>query len=232
MKTNRFLLAAIFALAITFTFSCSGGDDGLFGDSCPNAVTSSNTVSCGGQTYRTVKIGEQVWMAENLNYNASGSKCYGEGGVVGEIVLSPDEIQAYCDTYGRLYTWTMALTACPSGWHLPNDNEWGTLRRFAGGSDSAATKLKAESGWSENGTDAYGFSALPGGYGTSFQSGGMPASLHFKYAGTTGQWWSTSYPDDEPDVAYYFYIFTTYASLNAGNGFKVDFFSVRCVKDE
>jgi len=107
-----------------------------------------------GKTYKKVKIGNQVWMAENLNYASSGSKCYGNN-------------SANCNKYGRLYDWNTAKGACPAGWHLPSDNEWGTLVDYVGGKDFAGRKLKSTSGWDDNGngTDNLGFSALPGGYG-------------------------------------------------------------------
>jgi uncharacterized protein (TIGR02145 family) len=122
-----------------------------------------------GKTYKTVKIGEQVWMAENLNCEAKGSRCYN------------DSI-SYCDKYGRLYYWPMAMEVCPKGWHLPSNEEWDKLYRFADGtngtespyeSEMAGKYLKAKSGWNDdeeksgNGEDKFGFSALPGGYSYS-----------------------------------------------------------------
>ena len=112
-----------------------------------------------GQKYRTVKIGNQVWMAQNLNYNIGKSWCY-------------DNQASNCTQYGRLYDWETAKQTCPSGWHLPSVNEWGNLFSTVGGSDVAGTKLKSRSDWDEagiifkengNGNDDFGFSALPAG---------------------------------------------------------------------
>jgi uncharacterized protein (TIGR02145 family) len=113
-----------------------------------------------GKTYKTVKIGEQTWMAENLNYEAEGSRCNDD---------NPDN----CAKYGRLYNWETAMKVCPKGWHLPSNAEWEKLFRFVDGdtgtkspydSKTAGKYLKARSGWKKggNGTDKYGFAALPG----------------------------------------------------------------------
>jgi len=112
------------------------------------------TDSRDGEKYKTVRIGKQTWMAENLNYNATGSKCY-------------DNKPVNCDKYGRLYNWSAAQSACPVGWHLPSDSEWTRLTDFVG--SSAGKKLKSTRDWNKNGngTDEYGFSALPGGNGNS-----------------------------------------------------------------
>ena len=189
------------------------------------------SVSYGGKTYKTVVIGGKTWMAENLNYQtASGSWCY-------------DNNSSNCDKYGRLYDWKTARTVCPAGWHLPSRNDWDDLGRAAGGERKpdnrdnidwygawygAGKKLKARSGWNNlydgsdgNGTDDFGFSALPGGGRTS--DGG------FYRAGNRGYWWTATegvagnadnrymnYHDDDVDEY-----------LND----KSDGFSVRCVKD-
>ncbi|MCL2260966.1 MAG: hypothetical protein FWC15_06375, partial [Fibromonadales bacterium] len=89
-----------------------------------------------------------------LNDASKGGKCQ-------------DDNPSNCEKYGRLYTWEEAKKACPSGWHLPSDAEWTALANFAGGDKVAGGKLKAKSGWSNNGngTDDYGFSLTPDGDG-------------------------------------------------------------------
>ena len=111
-----------------------------------------------GQVYKTVKIGDQVWMAENLNFETDSSFCYN------------DSVE-YCAKYGRLYTWTAAMNACPDGWRLPSETDFVNLVKAVGGEKEAGTKLKSTSGWNDyegesgNGTDAFGFSVLPAGMG-------------------------------------------------------------------
>jgi len=178
-------------LALTFTFSCSS-DDG------------------GDSSAKTVEIGNQVWMAKNLNINVNGSKCY-------------EDKSANCDKYGRLYSWDMAKTACPSGWHLPSNAEWETLINSIGGS-TAGTKLKSKSGWANNGngTDNYGFSALPGGVG------GVDG--HFYGAGDYGHWWSAT--DGNGSSAYSKNMtYNSESVFNYNSSPKSSLFSVRCVKD-
>ena len=164
-----------------------------------------------GQTYKTVVIGTQTWFAENLNYNASGSKCYGD-----------------CNTYGRLYDWETAKTVCPAGWHLPSQSEWNTLSSYvestSGCSSCAARLLKKTSGWNSNGngTDQYGFSALPGGYGYSDGT--------FFEVGNFGFWWSAT----EGGNSYAAYTRDMY--YNSVDAYWYDYpksnlESVRCVKD-
>jgi len=111
-----------------------------------------------GQSYRTIRVCNLTWMAENLNYQTTDSSwCY-------------DDETSNCVKYGRLYAWNTAMTACPAGWRLPDTLDWNKLVSAAGDISLAGTKLKSTSGWdnrsdgsSGNGTDDFGFSAMPGG---------------------------------------------------------------------
>jgi len=227
---------AILAVAMAFTFSCSSddGDDGkvVVGSSSSQNTQSSSSGDGNGDNianYKIKQIGTQVWMAENLNYDVPGSKCYGEDGKVYnsktgnyDLTLSNSEIQANCAKYGRLYDWETAKTVCPAGWHLPNDAEWTALMDFVGGASTAGKKLKATSGWNSNGngTDEFGFSALPGGHG--YSGGG------FYGVGNFGYWWSAS-----EDIASAYYRYMGYDIENVGYILDVKYFlfSVRCVQD-
>jgi len=183
--------------------------------------------------YKTVKIGEQVWMAENLDYYVSGSKC-------------GDNRESNCVIYGRLYDWATAMALdtscnfktcseqinakhkgiCPSGWHIPTNVDWDALMIAVGGSSAAGRYLKATSGWSSsgNGEDKYGFSALPGGYGSSGTSGAIYWSL-----GSRGYWWSAS--ETNAFSANGRYTYYDINSVGENNPNKSNFYSVRCVQE-
>jgi len=128
------------------------------------------------------------------------------------------------------------MTVCPSGWHLPSDADWNVLMKFVNPSCSdnsnnsscadAGTKLKATSGWQncsycKTGTDNYGFSALPGGFGNWDGS--------FANGGSYGYWWSASYDDNN---AYFRYMgYNKEDVIYSGISGKVSSQSIRCVKD-
>ncbi len=168
------------------------------------------TDSRDGKTYKTVKIGNQIWMAENLNYDASSSVCY-------------ENKPANCATYGRLYNWETANKACPSGWHLPSNSEWEELGKAVGGEKIAGKKLKAKSDWNENGNgmDEFGFAALPGGYGSS--------DVDFNDVGYNSYWWDAS--ENSATNAYYHSMGYYHKYANWNNLDKSYLFSVRCIKD-
>jgi len=164
-----------------------------------------------GKKYKAVRIGTQVWMAENLNYDAKGSVCY-------------DNKPAYCEKYGRLYNWETANKACPSGWKLPSISEWNELNKAVGGFEVAGEKLKSKSGWdykgkSDNGTDEFGFSVLPGGFGIPDGS--------FADVGNDGGLWSTS--ELNSDEAYLRDMNFDEQGLYWGSYAKSYLHSVRCL---
>ncbi|MDR2584478.1 MAG: fibrobacter succinogenes major paralogous domain-containing protein [Fibromonadaceae bacterium] len=172
-----------------------------------------------GQTYKTVEIGTQTWMAENLNYAADGSRCY-------------KAEEANCTTYGRLYNWKQATSnLCPSGWHLPSDVEWGTLMlyidsdcKILGDCPMAGKLLKTTSGWDSNGngTDAYGFAALPSGkYTTDDGSVDLGKSV---------TWW-TSTEFNAIAASGRRIEYNKDGTFRIGNFSKNYFYSVRCLKD-
>jgi len=173
-------------------------------------------IEYGDKVYNAVLIGEQVWMAENLKYSASGSKC-GNGNDFVDMNTST------CDIYGRLYNWATAMDACPPDWHIPSNAEWITLIYFVG--TNAGTKLKSASGWGiyGNGTDDYGFSALPGGYVSSNFGG-------YLGEGNNGRWWSADTTESNAEYAHYREINTS-MGVNSYSIPKSYLHSVRCVKD-
>jgi uncharacterized protein (TIGR02145 family) len=192
-----------------------------------------------GNVYRVVKIGNQVWMAENLRYKVWGSWCCNNNKYNGQ-------------QYGRLYTWEAAKRVCPPGWHLPTDEEWDTLVEYVGGDGIAGYKLKAKTGWNDyyvererrlddwywpdpqeyirtcgytcecgDGTDEYGFSALPGA--------GRESNGSFLPTGVSGIWWTAT--ETGASKAYSRGMGHCSGNIYASNDDKSAGFSVRCVKD-
>jgi uncharacterized protein (TIGR02145 family) len=167
-----------------------------------------------GKTYRIVKIGEQTWMAENLNYETRKSLCY-------------EDAEPNCLKYGRLYDWNTAKRVCPSGWHLPSWDEWEVLINLAGGMEVAGKKLKSQTGWRENhdATDEFGFSAMPGG---DYWSSGKIFGVGYK-----GNWWSATEHNEKADCAYGLHITDNNDRIDRyGNYSKEHGASVRCVQGD
>jgi len=197
-----------------------------------------------GKTYKTTRINNQIWLAENLNYAEKGSKCgkyetivvdeerrkkrdsiYAENDKKGILIdfanytyTLKDENTEYCDKYGRLYDWETAMKACPEGWHLPTYKEWEKLIDAIGG-PKAGIKLKSKD-W-DNGTDLYGFTALPGGYG-------KPEFDSFNPEGNSIWWSSTQH--NKAEAYHLFFFYDSEIRWEAKNKSQY-LYSVRCVED-
>ena len=178
-----------------------------------------------GQIYRTVKIGEQTWMAENLNYDMIDV----DGNSADCQEKDPD-----CVKYGKLYRGyfcTEPLHGCPSGWHLPTKEEFEILIDAAGGELNAGENLKSVSGWEDggDGSDIYGFSALPA---DGFYSRGDEPS----YEGLLAYFWSSSvgaWAYENKTGSYYAFGLRYDSNRMTSYDFHISFsFSVRCVKDD
>ncbi len=110
------------------------------------------------QVYNTIKIGEQVWLAQNLNYYDEHSSHFG---------YCLDNQQSNCKKFGHLYSYRSNV-GCPDGWHIADEFEWQRLIAFVGDSSTACQKLSSQKGWSRDGvdvsgTDDYGFSMVAAG---------------------------------------------------------------------
>ena len=198
-----------------------------------------------GTRYKTVKIGNQIWMAENLKYLPSvspsnvGSETdpfYYVYGYQGTDILAAKATDNY-KTYGVLYNWEAAKASCPKGWHLPTDAEWKTLEMYLGMTQTQADatgwrgtdqggKLK-EAGtthWispNTGATNSSGFTALPAGYrntGGSFSNFGSGTDLWSSSASSSSNAWRRS-------------LYTGYSTVSRGTNSKAYGFSVRCLRD-
>ncbi len=195
--------------------------------------------------YSWVQIGEQIWMAENLKYlpsvvgpgtgSNSEAYCYVYG-YDGTSISAAKATENY-QTYGVLYNWPAAMQACPTGWHLPSDDEWKELEMFLGMSQEQADewgwrgtdeggKLK-ETGithWNspnEGATNETGFTALPGGY--------RNVSGYFNLLGDYGGWWSAT--ENGSFNAWRRNLYYNYSNVNRDRSSRDHGYSVRCVRD-
>jgi len=214
------------------------------------SLTGSFTDSRDGTVYKTIKIGNQTWMAENLAYlpavyrSPEGSSTEARYYVYGYQGNDVNEAKASANygKYGALYNFEAAKVACPTGWHTPSDEDWFEMEAYLGmpeedldqtgnrGIDEAiGKKLKSSSGWDwddfhdadGNGTNESGFNALPGGI-RAYEG-------TFNVEGEWGEFWSTS-PED---ATHYWNRYLVNDVWEVGRwGFYVSYgLSIRCVKD-
>ena len=247
--TLQFLISGTPTTAGTATFAIAFG-----GKTCAislivsdvaniNGIPGPNITDNDGNTYKTVTIGTQTWMAENLK-----TAKYNDGTAIPNVT---DNIQwsnlttgawsnynndsANNAKYGKLYNWYAVSSTtngnkniCPIGWHVPSDAEWTVLTDFLGGENVAGGKMKevGNTNWNSPNKDATNtslFSGLPGGL--RFGNG------IYDYIGKFGYWWSSSSTEYSSGVAWYRYLTFSYEIANRSLYNKKSSFSVRCIKD-
>ena len=190
-----------------------------------------------GNTYTSIIIGNQEWIVENLKTTK-----YNDGSSI--PLITDDSLwinsnsDAYCwynnDTsnkaiYGALYNWEVINSdkICPSGWHVPTNEDWETLIDFLGDLMTAGGELKDNSTeyWNSPNTDATnnsGFTAFPGGERYYYYG-------NFNNIGESGYWWSNSESGNE---AYYYSLFFASSEITKMTADKKNGFSIRCIKDK
>lgn len=208
-------------------------------------TTGSFTDSRDMQTYKTVTIGSQTWMARDLNYETDNSYCH-------------DEYYKDCDMYGRVYSWAAAMDSvgiwstngkgcgsgstcsatypvqgiCPDGWHIPTKAEFQTLINFVGGTSIGGKNLKSTSGWYNdysgqdsylkgNGSNTYGFSALPSFL--RYETGGVSA------VGVSTSFWSST--EEGRDSVYGMVLSSDNSNVFLGRSTKKWGRAVRCIQN-
>ena len=135
-KMKNILKPLMLVLIPFLLFSCK--NEGINGEKSDLTVAD----SC-GNTYSTVKIADQVWMAENLRADKDA-----QGIAIDETqICNPNNDEASVPVFGKLYSWEAAQNVCPEGWHLPKSQEWDELFTYVGGRDKAGIALKSKEGW-------------------------------------------------------------------------------------
>lgn len=188
------------------------------------------------QVYKTVQIGEQRWMAENLRFKLKGTECY-------------NKQESNCEEYGRLYTWAAAMKlvdyynstsvtklkkrvhdVCPAGWHVPTNKEWKKMKYYVGKmgkSDGVGISLKSKDGWDRElrlpfGSDEFGFNAIPAG--EKYFIG------EFMDKGASAQFWAAT--EYDAGGAYFWRLTYDSKSFDKVLETKENAVSVRCVEDK
>lgn len=247
-KLFQFTMLNIAIVAILI-YGCSKDDDENPESNQPSSCPGLETITYGGQLYNTVLIGNQCWLKENLNI---GEMIPGDDEMQNNSIIEKycyDDNPANCDKYGGLYRWDEMMQyvtqegakgICPDGWHIPTDEEWKMLEGHVDSrypdDDSmwhqseifrgydAGERLKMQNDWynNGNGTDLFGFSALPGGYGGYIGN--------FNDLGENGYFWSSTENDsNNPWHRRLSYNSSKVARVVSFEG--LEGYSVRCVSD-
>jgi uncharacterized protein (TIGR02145 family) len=245
MKNKTWIFLLIIGFGVIFTNSCKNDDNTILPPTFesvkplvfnPN-LTYGTLTDIDNNVYKTIKIGNQTWMAENLkvtryrngDYLLSESMFYSwsdstnNGGACCGY-WEPDVRGYYNAVYGKLYNFyaiTDSRNLCPTGWHIPSDNEWNILKTFLGVNFAEKLKETGKNHWvtNQNASNESGFTAVPGG----IRNGDGSRS----YGGIYGYWWSSS--EINTSNATMFNLTTTSEGLSITS--KKAGLSIRCVKD-
>ena len=168
-----------------------------------------------GQVYKSVVVGNQIWMAENLNFRVQNSRCY-------------DNDKTNCKKYGRLYKWKATANVCPAGWHVPSKTEFEILINAVGDTLTAGKKIKSKTGWinyngkNGNGLNSFGFSAEPSGFWIDYKE-------YFTGKGDFAEFWSSTAIDEYN--AFRMELDAKKETVNLNRFDNTVGLSVRCIKD-
>jgi uncharacterized protein (TIGR02145 family) len=223
-KQSSFLIICTLIFVLITSTHCKENEEST------DPVQSSTVTDKDGNVYKTVKIGTQIWMAENLKTTK-----FNDGSSISLLTGNNLNTPAYCwynddvgnkDIYGALYNWYSVGTGklCPTGFHVPSDVEWTALFDYLGGKQIAGGKMK-ETGtihWKNpntGATNSSGFTALPGG----FRELGKYYQIW-----ESGDWWSST---EYLTAAGHWKLWNDDISVSNENINKTDGFSVRCLKD-
>ena len=228
-------LNLFFLFVLIFTCSCSKDDNPE--DNEFSGDTGTFTDARDGQVYNWLRIGEQIWMAENLKATK-----YNDGTPIPLVTINgawiklskpgfcwyENDEDTYKDTYGALYNWYAVNfpQLSPAGWHIPGDEEWTELTDYLGGADDAGGKLKetGTANWTDPNTGATnesGFTGLPGGWRVT--DGSFNRLEHYAY------WWSAT--GSSSYSAYSRSVIYDDDDVEREESAKIMGLAVRCVKD-
>lgn len=251
-KKVKHLIINSFTVMLVLLTSCAEDDSDLPNNKNPNIVTGETGTfidARDNQTYKWVEIGDQTWMAENLNFTGNNGQIHITDAF---LWLTNDSYNAWCyydnvnnSTYGVLYQHSAALNAVPEGWHLPTLEEWDQLKTylidneysFDGiiGNDGIAKALAPHSGWDHSGIygtignndfinyqNITGFTALPGGYRTP---------QNFIDEGFGANWWTATSHNTVKSAAYTKRIHSGIINMTGDLVGKANGLYVRCIKN-
>lgn len=246
MKFTTIIPSLLLFFLLPFTFSSCEKSDPEEEDPQQEEDNNTFTDNRDGKQYKWIKIGTQIWMAENLAYLPSVNSFQEESGTepryyvydYNETSLNDAKASDNYNKYGVLYNWPAASAACPAGWHLPSDEEWKALEMYLGMSREEADKtgyrgtdegsrLAGNSSLWDSGNlknnaafGTSGFVALPGGFYYSGSTSGL---------GRYGKWWSNGISSTRAvDRSLYY----TGALVGRGDASLKEYgYSVRCIKD-